>query len=116
MKHLFSFFFFVILLGAPACLKAQNSNAVKDSVILEVTDTEGKVSVVKLAWPYEGPPPVGSEKALLRQLTSTLENCGVDCPPKRLKISGSIWMCGDGSTIKTNDRRMGHLLEAAWGE
>lgn len=86
----------------------------QDKVKLEIIDENKSVKKVEFAWPYPDSVPVGSTKALLNEIDKMLNSNGVDCPPKREKLSDNIWKCGNGKKIRTNDQRLIKLLSKAW--
>ena len=55
----------------------------QDKVNLEIINEDGSSKTIAFDWPYDGPPPVGSNKAFTNEIDKLLKKNGVDCPPKR---------------------------------
>ena len=86
------------------------------TVSLEIISEDGKTEEITIEWPFNGPPPVGSNAALMEKVDSLLKDNKVDCPPKRVKVSDHIWKCGNGKKIRTNSRKLVRLFNEAWND
>jgi len=86
----------------------------QDKVSVEVINKDGTVKKVEFDWPFKGPPPVGSSEELIKKVDAILNENGIDCPPKREKVSDNIWKCGNGKKIRTDDSKLARLLSKAW--
>lgn len=58
----------------------------------------------------------GATKAVMSKIDKVLRENGVDCPPKREKVSDNIWLCGNGKKIKTDNTKLKALFSEAWEE
>lgn len=87
----------------------------QDKVTLEIIE-DGKVRRVSFDWPFQGPPPVGSDSSLVATVDTILKDNDVDCPPERTKVSEHVWKCGNGKLIRTDNRKLGRLLSKAWDD
>lgn len=86
----------------------------QDKVKLEIISEDKSTKKVEFNWPFSHEAPVGGSSVLINEVDKVLKKNGVDCPPKREKISDNIWKCGNGKKIRTDDPRFIKLLSKAW--
>ncbi len=109
-------FLFILLLITTCSLGAAAQNR-REMVELEITDKDSSVRVVKFKWPItSGPKSVGGKSEAIKIVESICANNGIDCPPKREKISENVWRCSNGKRIRTKDEKLAKLLSNAWDE
>lgn len=111
MKRLAIFASCIGLLFISNTLQAQDN-----TVSLEIIDTDSTIKVIELEWPYDGPPPVGSNISVMDIIYNKLSENNIDCPPERKKISENIWKCGNGKKIRTKDKRLARILSSEWDD
>ncbi len=100
----------ILLTLLPSILFAQK----KDSVSLEIVNLKGKNTVLTFKWPFTGTPYASDTAAFMMKVDDLLIENGVDCPPKREKISDHMWRCGNGKIIRTDNVKFSRVLELAW--